>query len=230
MTLTVWRIALNNEAWVIRLWPLLDKEEQARAKRFRTLDLQNRYIIAHGALRLLLADACQQPPASLRLVRNPWGKPALADTNSPVFNLTHARDLALCAVTMAGEIGIDVEALRPSPVVERLDLVRRFFSAEEYHVLSTLDQQTFVSAFFRCWTRKEAYIKAKGIGLSLPLNQFSIVCQPGALPALLTSEYCPADVKRYRFWDIEVPEGYWGSLAYSGPVDGEPIYRDWVPE
>ena len=230
MTLTVWRIALNNETWAIRLWPLLDKVEQSRAERFRTLELQRRYIIAHGALRLLLADTCRQPPTTLRLVCNAWGKPALAEAGLPVFNLSHARDLALCAVAIAGEIGIDVEALRPSPVVERLDLVRRFFSADEYYTLNALDDQVFVSAFFRCWTRKEAYIKAKGLGLSLPLNQFSVVCQPGVLPALLASEYCPADMERYRFWDLSVPEGYWGSLAYYGPATGTLVYRDWRPD
>ncbi|CAK0762529.1 4'-phosphopantetheinyl transferase [Gammaproteobacteria bacterium] len=228
MTLTVWRIALNNETWAIRLWPLLDISEKTRAERFRGVDLRRRHVIAHGAVRLLLADFCQQPVTTLRLVQNAWGKPALADAGSPVFNLSHTQDLALCAIAPAGEIGVDIEALRPSPIVERLDLARRFFSLDEYQALNELDTQAFSSAFFRCWTRKEAYIKAKGLGLSLPLNQFSVACRLDAAPALLASEYCPADVTRYQFWDLAVPEGYCGSLAYCGPAGDKLICRDWA--
>ncbi len=225
MTLTVWRIALTNETWTTRLLPLLDSTEKARADRFRSHELRQRFVIAHGATRLLLAEAAQQPISALRFTHNAWGKPALEGTASPVFNLSHAKDLALLAVAETGDIGVDVEAVRPSPVVERLDLVRRFFSAAEYQALRGLDEQAFVSAFFSTWTRKEAYIKAKGLGLSLPLNQFSVTCQ--APPALLESEYCPSDVGRYRFWDIALSEGYFGSLAYDGPACGELVCRDW---
>ncbi len=228
MALTVWRIALHNEAWVGPLWPLLDHAEKARADRFRGADLRRRFVIAHGAVRLLLADACRQPAATLRFVHNAWGKPALAESHAPVFNLSHAGDWALCTLAPSGDVGVDVESLRPSPVVERIDLARRFFSHDEYQALSSLEEPAFAPAFFRCWTRKEAYIKAKGLGLSLPLNQFSVTCRPGVPPALLTSAYCPADVGRYRLWDVAVPEGYFGSLAYDGPSEAFSC-QDWVP-
>lgn len=228
MNLTVWRIELNNSDLATKLWSLLNDSEQHRAARFRSQELQRRYIIAHGALRLILADVCQCSLKNLEFVYNQWGKPALANSNSPVFNLSHAQDLALLAIAANGELGIDVEMLRLSPIIERRDLVKRFFNLTEYHVLNQLNDQAFIAAFFRCWTLKEAYIKAKGLGLSLPLNRFSIECHPESKPILISSEDYPEDVANYHFWELNVPQGYWGSLAYYGSNNHEIVYHDWT--
>lgn len=227
MAITVWRIALYSHSWKERLWPLLDAAEQARARRFCNADLQRRYIIAHGGLRLILANIVHQSPETLHLIANPWGKPALSQ-GGLVFNLSHSQDLALCAVASAGEIGIDIESFRPAYSAERLVIARRFFHPAEYQFLNMITDAAQNAAFLRCWTRKEAYIKAKGLGLSLPLNQFHISC--ATIPELISSECFPEDVGRYRLGDINVPLGYWASFAYSGTDSDTIIYRDWSPE
>jgi len=227
MALTIWRIALSDANWAEELWPVLDSAEQNRARRFLCAALKRRYIIAHGALRLILANISHRSTADLQFIINPWGKPYL-EAGNVVFNLSHSRDLALCAVASAGEIGVDIESFRPAEPSERLALARRFFHSEEYYSLSMVTEAAQNAAFIRYWTRKEAYIKAKGLGLSLPLHQFHINFT-GA-PALISSEYCPADVGKYRLWEISVPLGYWASLAYAGADDGELIYCDWTPE
>lgn len=224
--LVVWRIALDNEHWAEQLWSRLDEADQAQANRFRYPELRRRYVIAHGALRTILAGE-GRAAAKLRFIRNAWGKPALADQGGPVFNLSHAQEVALCAIASSGEIGVDVEAERPEGMVSRRELAKRFFSFDEYQILKKLEGEAFVSAFFQCWTRKEAYIKAKGLGLSLPLNQFTM--QVDKQPKLITSDFCPDDVRCYRFWNVAVPSGYWGTLAYNGPVAGEFSCWDWHP-
>jgi 4'-phosphopantetheinyl transferase len=127
-------------------------------------------------------------------------------------------------VAAEGELGVDVECHR---TIDAKALAQRFFSPEEANSIVGLAPPNVDAAFFSCWTRKEAYIKAKGLGLRLPLEQFTVTVDPSAVPRLESSDYAPDDVASYRFWTVPVPDGYSAAMAYCGPADGSLRIFDW---
>lgn len=234
--LDVWRIDLRHTQALAAGWKTLSAPEQARAERFCRTELRERYILAHGAMRLLLAEYVQQAAEALEFTHNAWGKPQLVAHPWLAFNLSHAHDLAVLAVAHTGEpavsrpieVGVDVEWQRPAGRVDRLDLAKRFFAPAEYAALQA-QEGDIARAFFRCWTCKEAYIKAKGMGLSLPLERFVVECRPGRPPALLVSEAWPEDPARFHYWEIAVPAGFVANLACNASLPGgyAPRCLDW---
>ena len=231
--LAVWQIDLTTPPAVAdRLLPLLDRAEQARVERLAPA-LRHRYIIAHGALRQILSDYTGEPPQQLTFVHNRWGKPTLCGAAMPHFNLTHSGDIAMCAVADSASVaalGIDIERQRPAQRVNRLRLARRFFSAAEADQLAALPVEQQESAFFRCWTGKEAYPKAKGWGLSHPLNRFTLNCDP-AQPLQLIAAAESADLNHFRLWSLPIEEPYHATLAaHSVSAQIEPIQLRWVPD
>ena len=157
--------------WRIRLAPcpvdLLSEDERARALRFHFPLHRHRFVAARSALRRILAAYLDLPPAELRFHYSPHGKPYL-EHHWLRFNLAHSEDLALCAVARAREIGVDIERIRPRPTQERIP--ERFFSPSEAAQLRALPPE----AFFHYWTAKEAYLKARGEGLAIPLDSFDV--------------------------------------------------------
>jgi len=232
-TLQVWQIDLTTPAAVAeRLLPLLDSAERARVERLAPA-LRPRYIVAHGALRQILSDYTGAPPQQLTIVHNRWGKPALRGAMMPHFNLTHSGDIALCAVADSASVaalGIDIERPRSARRVDRLQLARRFFSAAEAAQLAALPATQQEEAFIRCWTGKEAYLKAKGWGLSHPLNRFTLNCDP-AQPLQLIAAAESADLNHFRLWSLPIEEPYHATLAaHSVSAQIEPIQLRWVPD
>ena len=160
---------------------LLTHEEVARAERFHFERHRRRFIVRRGTLRLLAAAYLGRDPAELRFEEGEKGKPfvaqrAAADEDRLHFNLSDSKDLAVYAFTRGAELGVDVEILRPMPDAEKI--AERFFSAEERDRLRRVPAARKAEAFFNCWTRKEAYIKAIGEGLSEPLDRFSVTLLP----------------------------------------------------
>lgn len=192
----------------------LDTNERSRAERFRFPADAQRFVAAHVALRQILAERVGLPAESLIFETNAYGKPFLIQAPDLSFNLSHSGDVGLCALAERGELGVDVERVR---ALDDLDMAERFFSEQEYQTLRELPVPMRASAFFACWTRKEAYIKAKGLGLSWPLDAFAVTCAPDIAPALLTSARAPDDVVRFRMQDIPVSDTYRAALAYAGP-------------
>jgi 4'-phosphopantetheinyl transferase len=143
---------------------ILTPDERVRAARFRFPHLQHAFILARGALRILLGRYLQADPGAIALQYGPSGKPALADPTSLRFNLSHSADLALFAFASDCEVGIDVERIRPLPDMEQIAI--RQFRAQEAAELLALPAGRREPAFFRCWTRMEAVGKALGEGLS----------------------------------------------------------------
>ncbi len=182
----------------------LTMDEYRRAGRFRLHRDRNRFIVARGLLRVILACYLHENPAHLRFCYSPYGKPALAtkpagDTLN--FNLSHSDGIALYAVTRGRELGVDLERIRPDRADE--NVAEQFFSPREMAALRALPPNARPEAFFACWTRKEAYIKATGDGFTIPLNQFSVSIS-GEEPAIIldsdgnlveTSRMVPASVK-----------------------------------
>ncbi|HVA15057.1 MAG TPA: 4'-phosphopantetheinyl transferase superfamily protein [Stellaceae bacterium] len=159
----------------------LDEGEIARAARFRFERDRNRYIVRHGILRLLLADRLACAPAALRFAANAYGKPSLVGGGAE-FNLSHSHGIALIAFSRDVALGCDIELQDARFLAENIP--ERLLSPAELHELRARAPADQVVAFFDGWTRKEAYIKARGLGLSLPLDSFDVSLAPGARPEL----------------------------------------------
>jgi 4'-phosphopantetheinyl transferase len=149
------------------------------------------------------------------------GKPALKETGSPgieaaklKFNLSHSHELALYAITQSREVGIDIEHMRPMP--DAAQIVERFFSLQERRTFHALPPEQQNEAFFTCWTRKEAFIKAKGEGLYHPLDQFSVSLVPGESARLLHVEKEPLEITHWSLRALTPTPGYVAALAVEG--------------
>ncbi len=130
------------------------------------------------------------------------------------FNLSHSHELALYAFTYSRQVGIDIEYMRAN--VEYEELAQRFFSPDENAILHALPEAFKQEAFFNCWTRKEAYIKARGKGLSIPLESFDVSLRPGEPAALLNSREDPQEATRWELLELAPGHGYAGALAVEG--------------
>ena len=209
----VWLVADDGSIRACR--SLLSGEERDRADRFAYDDLRNEYQIAHAALRLLAADylACRPHEIQLRFGRR--GKPEFEARNEIRFNLAHSRTLALYAFVRGCEVGIDVENVRPRVDLEQVAKLC-FSEAEVAELFSLSTEEERLTAFFRCWTRKEAYVKAVGEGLFLPLDQFQVtLCSPG--PARFV--HIGFDTREAQAWQLHhlaPAHDHVGALAYRG--------------
>lgn len=133
----------------------------------------------------------------------------------------------MSAFTLSGEIGIDIEQIRED--VDIASISKRFFALEEIEALRSLTPELRRETFFRCWTRKEAYLKARGEGLSIPLNQFAVSIQPGEPTAILTSRLDPEEANRWCLKDLHCAEGYAAMVAICGH-DWALRCWDWTPD
>ncbi len=210
----IWGVWLKAPAAVNHAYrSLLSPSEIVRADRFVFERLTLSYQLSQGALRLLLAHSLECEPADIEFRFGPRGKPMLQGSSRIRFNMAHSGDLALYALTVDCEIGIDVEELRDIPDIEKV--ASHYFSrAEASELLSIGDKISARDAFFRCWTRKEAYIKAVGDGLYLPLDQFQVTLFRDA-PAKFV--HIGNDVSAAAEWTLEHLDpapNYLGALAY----------------
>jgi len=191
---------------------VLDASERDRALRFVFERDRRRFVAAHAYLRVVLGRALGRPADSLRFETGPHGKPHLAD--SPLdarFNLSHSGERALIALAAGREVGIDVEARRQ---VNVLELATRFFAPAETAMLRALPTEEQHAAFLRCWTRKEAFIKAIGDGLSFPLDHFEVSLADDEARQQLVS--CRGDgdpLQRWRIVSLPADTGYTAALA-----------------
>lgn len=221
-TVDVWRIALDPpDETVAELRELLSADELARANRFRFARHRRRFTVARGALRRLLGAYLGSPPEAIRFAYGEREKPRLAeapatDTGLEVgagleFNLSHSSELALLAVTAGTEVGVDLELLRP--LEDALAISERFFSAPEREALAAVPETEREEAFFRCWTRKEAYVKAVGDGIALGLDRFDVSLEPGAGARFLALEGDPDRAAGWSLIHVDPGPGYVGALA-----------------
>lgn len=209
----VWRIKLNT-LWSKNLDGALSEDDRIQAGRFHFEVDRQRFSVARAALRVILGRYLGEQPAALKFERNAFGKPYLLDEQNRTglrFNLSHSHELALLAVTRGREVGVDVEFINPN--FASREVAGRFFSRAEIGQLEALAPALRTDAFFTCWTRKEAYIKARGEGLSLPLDEFDLSLTPEAPPVMLANRREPAEVSRWSFRDVSAAPGYAGALA-----------------
>ncbi|NLF71781.1 MAG: 4'-phosphopantetheinyl transferase superfamily protein [Candidatus Anammoximicrobium sp.] len=215
----VWRAEVAQHTSALTdLSSILSPAEQERANRFYFVADRERFVVAHGLLRVLLGRYLREAPQMLRFSDNPHGKPALAPSSDQAglrFNLSHSQGLVMYAVARGREVGVDVEQIRLVADFERI--AEQFFSPAERKELRTLRTECKLDGFFGLWTLKEAYVKAWGQGLSVPLHDFSVSLQPDASGNFFLTP--GGDDRQCADWSLRrlTPgPGYVGALAVEG--------------
>jgi 4'-phosphopantetheinyl transferase len=188
----VWFARLDRTpARIARMRTILNADEIARADRFLMEVHRNRFIAARALLRDLLAGYLGRPPEAIAFAYNEWGKPTLAPGFSALdvrFNLSHSQSLAIYAFALGRDVGVDIEMIRAE--VAKESVAENFFSSWEVQTLRALPREHQAQAFFNCWTRKEAYVKARGQGLSIVLSSFDVSLAPGEEAKILRGDDC----------------------------------------
>ena len=223
----VWRIPLAvSDSEQGRRAAVLSSDERARAARLHFERDRRRWIATRGAVRALLASYTGVPALSLRFQLGPHGKPSLEAPGGTglEFNVSHSGELALCAVSFGRAVGVDVEAIRPE--FATASIASRFFAPAERAAFEALPRNEQTEAFFACWSRKEAYMKARGTGIALGLDRFEVSLTPGRPAALLATHDEPDAVERWQLAALAPGVGYAGALVTDGPAQVE--CWDWV--
>lgn len=204
----VWRLSLAMDGDMrARSISALSKSETRRAAGFHFAGDELRFVVSHGCLRHILAGYTGLDPGALKFVVSEFGKPSLktaGEGGSIRFNLAHSGDAALVALSSEGEVGVDIESVR------RLDdfspVARRCFSPRERDMLDSCEESEYADMFYTLWTRKEAYIKARGEGMSLDLTRIDVSAAPGILDG------------RWHIRDLGMYRGCICALAAEGPI------------
>jgi 4'-phosphopantetheinyl transferase len=168
-------------------------------------------------MRMILAQYLNVPPQEVSFSSAMGVKPELASQLRGAgiqFNLSHSSELALLAVAKGAMVGVDVEWINPEFPID--EIAERFFSAAEISVLNALTADERVNAFFSCWTRKEAYIKALGEGLSVPLDSFEVAFGSHRAAALVAVRDNPQELSRWSMYELKVPKNYTAALVVEG--------------
>lgn len=224
----IWRVSLEQPAAKIdslRQW--LSPDEIERAERFYFERDRKHYIIGRGRLRELLSLYLGCAPDQIQFDYSEYGKPTLAahlqelidrspftQTDHLQFNLSHSGKVGLYAFTYNRAIGVDIEYIKRD--ISCLEIADSFFSPHEIATLHSLPESIHRQAFFNCWTRKEAYIKAHGEGLSLPLNQFDVSLKPSEPAALLATRPGPDEASQWTMNELFPGQDYTAAVVVEG--------------
>ena len=219
----VWCVELDAAGEVAVLAACLSAEESERASGLLTGTHQRRFVVARGMLRQLLGLYLDQDPGAVAFSRGAHGKPFL-QKGGLHFNVSHSHEMALYAIARNREVGIDVEW--PRPQVAHEQIAARFFSLEEQEALAQVPDEARQAAFYNIWTRKEAYVKARGDGIAAGLGTFAVSL--GAEAALLRSDEGRDEVERWKLIALEPADGYVAALCGAG-VDWQVQGWRWRP-
>ncbi len=213
----IWKIHLAAPAAGLTPEKILSAEEYERAARYHFVADKNRFAVCRAVLRRLLGAHLEIPPADVRFDLLPHGKPVVSTAQNAAdlrFSCSHSGDWALIAIARGCELGVDLEQHRERTQAE--DVAARFFSETEIRELAVLPQNLKTTGFFNAWTRKEAFVKALGLGLSFPLESFSVALAPGQPAALLAVANDSEAVKKWTLTALDVRPDYSAALAFAG--------------
>jgi len=195
----------------------LSNDEWERADRFVFQRDRRYFVVARGILRDILSRYLDCQPREIRFHHEPDGKPEIGfPGGSPrlEFNLSHSSGLLVLAVALGRQVGVDVELIRPLPDLDQI--ASYSFSNYERDILAKLTPEEKLPGFFRCWTRKEAYLKARGTGLLIPLDSFDMSLAPDNPIRMISNRLDPSEVLRWSFYNFNPEEGYIGALVIEG--------------
>lgn len=204
---------------------LLSPAEQARAAAFAFATPRNRFIQCRAALRRLLAAHLGRTATEVDIDYGRHGKPELPNGSHLQFNVSHCENLAVLALTPVHRVGVDIERVRPLADMQSLADAR--FSPNEIAALASVEPEHKTHAFFTCWTRKEAFIKATGAGFSLPAHQFDVTLRPAEPPDLTALRGSGNRAADWALLDLVTVEGYAGAVAVENRA-AELVIRGWL--
>jgi 4'-phosphopantetheinyl transferase len=212
----VWQIDLTeSDKHTSACRECLSDDELERAARFRFPHLSNRFVVARASVRMLLSKHLDLSPKSIRFHYDAFGKPEISpqqNTRNLRFNVSHSEDIALCAIAWQHDIGVDVEHVKPLP--DLWEVAQRFFASEEQAALAALPSEKQLEGFYKIWTRKEAYLKAIGKGLSEPLDQFVVTLEDSLRMKSVDGKVFP----RWTSLSLKLEvTNYIGALAVASP-------------
>lgn len=227
----VWHVNVKSLAGRVHQWSnLLSQTERSRSEAFAHQSDQERFVIAHGVLRILIGRYLNVAPANLKFAEVARKKPCLeaiyADSGLQ-FNLSHSHGYVLLAFTYNRQVGIDIEYMRSLPDLEKI--ANKTFSLQENKEIKKLKPEERIAAFYRCWTRKEAFVKALGEGLYYPLDRFSVSIFPEESNCLLQIDERPAETSHWTILNLETDPEYAAALAVNGH-NWEPVFLDYSAE
>ena len=213
-----WKASLDQPASIIQmLEQTLSMEEKKRAGRFYFEKDRRRFIVGRGLLRTILEDYLNIDPIQLEFRYGKNGKPKLADKfgeGSINFNLSHSGDLALYGFTRYAKIGVDIERIRKIPDMEKI--AEQFFSVRENTVFHSLPTGKRQEAFYNCWTRKEAFIKATGEGFAQPFHTFDVTFAPGEPAEFINLSNDLKEKNDWSLYALTPNSGFVGAIAVEG--------------
>ncbi len=219
----LWFVRLDRtDAEIAPMRATLSEDEAARAARFFRDSDRNHFIVARATLRELLAGRIGCDAAAVRFEYNQWGKPALAASFAPAdirFNLSHSEGFAFYAISSKREVGVDIETIRPDIASEQV--AENFFSPVEVSALRALPLDHQPEGFFNCWTRKEAYVKARGEGLSIELASFDVSLRPGEPAAIVRA----VDREKWAIASFRPDSGRVAAIVIEGSAEEIPAPR-----
>jgi 4'-phosphopantetheinyl transferase len=218
---------INDHALTAAYHAMLTEREKAQEQRFYFATDRRRYLVARALVRTILSRYISIDPAALIFSTNAYGKPHLDETQSKLsnltFNLSHTQGLIALAITKTLAIGVDVESVctRPNP----FGIAENYFSPDEITDFNRVSPEQKTTRFYEVWTLKESYVKARGLGLSIPLDKFSFRLQGENEIAFSTTPELSDDSRRWRFWQLQV--GPQHLLAICSENDGarEPVLK-----
>lgn len=223
-TVHLWHVSFDDPADNLEgLMDLLSLEEREKASRFKFERHKTQSIISRGVLRCLLGKYLQMKPLDLQFDYTEYGKPFLRDATGIRFNLSHSGQRAVFAFVQEAEIGVDIEKIKNN--FDVLDIARHFFSSDELQALEVLPVAQRPVGFYRCWTRKESFIKAKGSGLSFPLTSFSVSLDVEHAQ-LLRTDWDASERQEWQLATFRPSEEYQAALSVRGNIDSL-VERDW---
>ena len=217
----VWRVRLDTSAGIETFRNVLSTDEEIRAKRFRADSIQRQFIVTRGALRHILSSYLDETPEELTFETAVNGKPRIAPTDGHEnlwgFNVSHSGEIAVVALCRDSEVGVDIEAIR-----ENLDwkgIAKRFFSEDEQNYIFSLEAIERLGAFYRCWTRKESFIKALGLGVPSGLDRFSVDASVGIAASPIVEAEKFGDISTaWHILPINVPTGYEAAVTVKSDI------------
>ena len=222
-TVHIWKISTSSEEQET-YFNLLSKDEKLRANKFRFTKDRKTYVIAKGVLRVLSGYYLNQKPEQIEFEYSKFEKPKYKNHSRLKFNVSHSGNYIIIGFVNEYDLGVDIEYIKKD--FDVLDIADNFFSTSELDALHQIDEKERIRAFYRCWTRKESFIKAEGSGLSFPLDTFSVTLDTDLEASLLDTQWSKGEKDKWSLFSFIPYEGYIAAISVRG-VFRDYLYREW---